>query len=87
MNTSRDWQGQVLDLYNISGALEYYNNLGFELYSSESNKPITDMINNMSSTRITRNTDNLYDTILYAAITNAISVLSRHSGVGATHDL
>ncbi len=87
MNTSRDWQGQVLDLYNISGALEYYNNLGFELYSSESNKPITDMINNMSSTRITRNTDNLYYTSQNAAITNAVSFVSRHSGVGATLDL
>jgi len=86
MNTSRDWQGQLLDLYNISGTLEYFNNLGFELYSSETNKLLTDMINNMSETRITKNTNNLYFKNQNEAIINSATFVSKHSGIGASLD-
>ncbi len=81
MNTLRSWQGQLLDLYNISGTLKYYNNLGFDLYSSESSKPITDMINNMSATRITTNSDNHYFQNQTDAVTTSLA--SKHTGIGA----
>lgn len=43
MNTSKDWEGQILDLYNSHGPLKFYNNLGFNL--NRVNGAITDMIN------------------------------------------
>ncbi|MFB2121346.1 hypothetical protein [Parapedobacter sp. 2B3] len=87
MNTSRDWQGQLLDLYNNSGTLAYYNNLGFELYSSDSYKPVTDMINNMGSTKIVEKANNQYYASQSDAINNATSFVSKHSNIGASLDL
>jgi hypothetical protein len=78
MNTSKDWDGVVLDLYNFGGTLEYYNNLGYELVQG---KPITDMINNMSNTKIIKNTNNKY----FATASEAVSsnFASKHAGIGA----
>src|SRR5690554_7175583 len=68
MNTSRSWEGVVLDLLNYGGTLEYYNNLGFDLYHS---KPITDMINNYSNNvKIIKNSNNLYFKTANEAILN-----------------
>ncbi len=78
LNTSKDWDGVMLDLYNFGGTLEYYNNLGFELHQG---KPITDMINNMSSTRIIKNTNNKYFNTASEAVSNNLA--SKHAGVGA----
>ncbi len=86
MNTSRDWEGVILDLYNYGGTLEYYNNLGFELNQS---RPITDMINNMSDTKITKKTNNRYFNSASQAIFNFNNFMSKHLGIGsnlnATH--
>lgn len=59
MNTSHDWEGQILDLYVTGGTLQYYNNLGFDLYSSNGVQPVN-MINNMSNTKIIQETNNTY---------------------------
>lgn len=85
MNTNKDWEGQILDLYNTGGSLEYYNNLGFELFSST--KTITNMINNMSDTKITVDTNNKYVTTQQAAVSNITSFVSLFTGIGATLSL
>jgi len=80
MNTSKDWEGQVLDLYNTGGSLEFYNNLGFNLFSST--KTITNMINNMSDTKIIKEENNKYTTQA-SAIIDLNSFGSLFSGIGA----
>src|SRR5690606_13671382 len=57
MNTSNFFEGQILDLYQTGGTLEFFNNLGFELNSKRS---IGNMINNMSDTKIIVDRDNKY---------------------------
>ena len=80
MNTSKDWDGQVLDLYNMQGgSLEYYNNLGFELYSG---KEITNMIH-MGGPKITKNSDNIYKTNWSDAVSNTVDFVSKIPGVRA----
>lgn len=78
MNTSKDWDGVILDLYNFGGTLEYYNNLGYELHQG---KTITDMINNMSDTRIINKTNNKYFGTASEAVSNNFA--SKHAGIGA----
>lgn len=85
MNTSHNWEGQLLDLYNTSGTLEYYNNLGFDLYSNNTYESVSDMINNMSNTRITINSNNHYFPDQADAVTTDFA--SKHSGIGATLNL
>jgi hypothetical protein len=80
MNTSKDWEGVILDLYSYGGTLEYYNNLGFELNYS---KPITDMINNMSDTKIIKNKNNRYFKSVSEAVKDLTSFASKHSGIGS----
>jgi len=65
MNTSKDWDGMLLDVYNTGGTLEYYNNLGFEMNRIEQGRNvttgITDMINFAGgSPKIIRNEGNRY---------------------------
>lgn len=85
MNTSHNWQGQLLDLYNTSGTLEYYNNLGFDLYSNDPYKPVSDMINNMGNTKITVNSDNRYFVNQADAVNTNFA--SKYSGIGAVLNL
>lgn len=82
MNTSRDWEGQILDLYHLNGTLEYYNNLGFELHSSQ-NRSIGIMINNMGDTRITEQKNNKYFHSEAEAIIDIGNFSSKHDGIGA----
>lgn len=80
MNTSKDWDGQILDLYNMQGgSLEYFNNLGFELYSGGE---ITDMIH-MGGSKITKNSNNVYKSDASEAVKNTIDFESIIPGVGA----
>ena len=81
MNTSKDWEGVILDLYNYGGTLEYYNNLGFDLNQS---RPITDMINNMSDVRITKNSGNKYFKSGSDAVSNTTQFISKHANIGAS---
>lgn len=82
MNTNKDWEGLVLDLYNYGGTLEYYNNLGFELNGSQ--KFITaGMINNMSDVKIIKNSNNLYFSKASDAVNDTNSLQSRHAGIGS----
>lgn len=83
MNTNKDWHGQMLDLYNTGGTLEYYNNLGFDLYSSDSNRPVSNMINNMSDTKIIVESNNKYASRANA-VDNITDFSSKISGVGAS---
>ncbi len=83
MNTSKDWEGQILDLYNIGGTLQYYNNLGFTL-SRGYEGSITNMINNMSDTKITKEVNNKYAASQSAAVQNLTSFTSLLQGIGAS---
>lgn len=78
MNTSKDWEGVMLDLYNFGGTLEYYNNLGYDLHQGEQ---ISDMINNMSNTKIIKNTNNKYFETASEAVSSNFA--SKHAGIGA----
>jgi hypothetical protein len=82
MNTSKDWEGQILDLYNIRGSLEYYNNLGFELVTSKGSLT-GNMINNMSKTPLINEHDNLYYSEHNNAVNSLADLASKHPGVGA----
>ncbi|MFC3559019.1 hypothetical protein [Pedobacter jamesrossensis] len=84
MNTSKDWEGQVLDLYNTGGTLEFYNNLGFNLFSST--KTVTNMINNMSDTKIIKEENNKYTT-QSSAISDLTGFVSLLTGIGASLSL
>lgn len=83
MNTNKDWHGQMLDLYNTGGTLEYYNNLGFDLYSSDSNRPVSNMINNMSDTKIIVESNNKYVS-RDNAVNNITDLSSKINGIGAS---
>lgn len=80
MNTSQDFEGQILDLYNTFGSLEYYNNLGFDLNSKKS---VTNMINNMSDTKITKDSNNKYVATQGEAVFDTNNFQSKYSGIGA----
>lgn len=81
MNTSKDWEGVVLDLYNIWGTLEYFNNLGFDLYSD---RDVKNMINNMSSTKITIDNNNRYIQSQQSAVNDVNNFASKVPPAGAT---
>jgi hypothetical protein len=80
MNTSKDWEGQILDLYYTGGTLEYYNNLGFGLVATNNNS-ITNMINNMSDTKIIKQQNNKYEPEKAKAVTSDLK--SRFPNIGA----
>jgi len=65
LSALKDWDGQLLDLYNTGGTLEYMGNKGFDLYGTKF--PISNMINNMSDVKITEK-DNQYFATLAAAL-------------------
>ena len=78
MNTERmSFPGRLLDLYNIYGTLELYNNLVFF-----NNDAI--ILNNMSDTKIIRNENNIYFAKETEAVVNTISFTSKIPGLGAT---
>lgn len=82
MNTNKDWEGQLLDLYNYGGGtLEYYNNLGYELNSTKGS--VTNMINNMSDTKIIVERNNKYSALQQNAVSDNKSFTSLHAGVGS----
>lgn len=80
MNTSKDWDGQILDLYNMRGGhLEFFNNLGFDLYSEGG---ISDMIN-MGDDSITDKSNNVYKQNWQQAVVDIKSFVSKVANVGA----
>lgn len=81
MNTSKDWEGQILDLYNFGGTLDYYNNLGFELYKVQGT--ITDMINYNGNAAKTNISNNKYFAQQSSAITDISSFISLFTGIGS----
>lgn len=70
------FEGRLLDLYNISGTLEIFNNLSF-------NNRDDQLINNMSDTKIIRNENNQYFKNENEAIFDLTNFKSRIAGVGA----
>lgn len=70
------FEGRLLDLYNTFGTLEIFNNLSF------SNKD-EHLINNMSSTKISKNSNNFYFKSSKEAVIDVIDFKSRVEGVGA----
>jgi len=82
MNTSKSWEGQLLDLYQISGSLEFYNNLGFNL--NRAVKPVTDMINyNGNAAGGMKRYNNIYKPNYEQAILDLNTFKSKHKGIGA----
>jgi len=81
MNTSKDWEGQLLDLYTLSGTLEYYNNLGFNLNYTKGAPG--NMINNMSDTKIIKEENNKYFTSQSAAVGDLTNFRTLLPGLGA----
>lgn len=81
MNTSKDWEGQMLDLYNTGGSLYYFNNSGFNMNRGQG--PITDMINNMSDVIIHRNDGNIYKTNWQDVVSDLTTFKSKLTGIGA----
>ena len=81
MNVSKSWEGQLLDLYNYGGTLEYYNNLGYNLFTAN---VITDMINNMSTVKIINKANNKYVSQQSDAVNDNTTFASKYSGVGYT---
>lgn len=67
LSTSKDWDGQMLDLYNFNGGeLKYTNNKGYDLVTSKNDQwhtvAGTKMINNMSDVKITESGNVYYST-------------------------
>ncbi|CAM4242849.1 hypothetical protein SAMN06265348_107110 [Pedobacter westerhofensis] len=82
MNTNKDWEGQLLDLYNINGgSIEYYNNLGYDLNTLKGS--VTNMINNMSDTKITVESNNKYTALQQNAVTDLVNFVTKFVGIGA----
>ena len=81
LNTSREWEGQLLDLYNTLGPVEYYNNLGFEL--NRPNQKTTDMINYNGSGTTFKSYGNLYKASFNQAVADKLNFRSLFKGVGA----
>jgi hypothetical protein len=80
MNVSKDWEGQLLDLYGIGGTLEYYNNLGFNLNSVNSST-ITNMLNSNGATVVTKDVNNRYFANQADAVNDGFA--SKYLGIGA----
>ncbi|GGI25650.1 hypothetical protein [Pedobacter mendelii] len=81
MNTSEDWEGQILDLYNFGGTLDYYNNLGFELYKVQGT--ITDMINYNGNAAKTNISNNKYFAQQSSAVADINKFTSLFVGIGS----
>jgi len=82
MNTNKDWQGQILDLYNYGGTLEYYSNIGFDLYNN--NSSITNMINNMSDVKIIKEENNKYSAKYSDVVGDLTKFNTLFTGLGAS---
>lgn len=83
MNTSKDWEGQLLDLYNYNGgSLEYYNNLGFDL-NTNGYFGMTNMINNNSDVKFVVERNNKYVQQQDGAVSDVIHFVSKITGIGA----
>ncbi|MCH5720420.1 hypothetical protein [Niabella hibiscisoli] len=70
------FEARLLDLYMTYGTLEIYNNIVV-------NNRDAQIINNMSTTRITVNKDNIYSQDPLAVLVNLISFESKLPGIGA----
>lgn len=81
LNISKDWDGQLLDVYTTGGTLEYYNNLGFDLVRSQGQ--ITNMINWNGDTKMTRTYGNKYFSTQKEAVADIRTFRSLHKGTGA----
>lgn len=81
MNSSKDWEGQLLDLYGIGGTLEYYNNLGFNLNSVNSST-ITNMLNSNGATVVLKDVNNKYFSNQADAVNDGF--VSKFAGIGAS---
>jgi len=85
LNTVKDWEGQMLDLYFTGGTLDYSRNLGFEMnrMADNINSPLElgrSMIN-MGPTEL--KDGNLYFNTSKEAVSDLTTFKSLHPGVGA----
>jgi hypothetical protein len=86
LNTSRDWEGQMLDLYFTGGDLEYHDNLGFNFNRMKDGICIDLELGramiNMGPTE--QKDGNLYFHKWQEAVSDLTTFKSLHPGAGAT---
>lgn len=86
LSVSKDWDGQMLDLYNTYGKVEYYNNLGFDMVASNPiYHPVSNMINNTYDQDKTNlvESNNKYTRTATEAIEDVNNFKSKFQGIGA----
>lgn len=91
LNTSTDWAGELLALYNTYGTVNYYNNLGAQLVGIKDNRGTRDynVINDSSmifkmngkETILNISGQNLYFDKASDAVNDNLT--SKHNGIGA----
>jgi len=81
LNVAGDWEGQLLDLYNTMGPVEYYRNLGFQLVRV--GQATTDMINYNGSGTTMKIYGNVYQKSASQAVSDTVRFKSKFKGVGA----
>lgn len=80
INTSHDWTGGVVDVYNLfGGKCEVYNNLAFNTYNPNT-------IANQQSSTTPIVTNNIYKTTWKGAVVDLTSFKSLFPGIGASAD-
>lgn len=91
MATSKDWDGQLIDIYNtgragVKSIINIYNNLGADLIASQGRAIIPEeMANKMFDPGITevKFSGNRYFTTINEAVENTTTLKSKISGIGA----
>lgn len=82
MNTSKDWEGQLLDVYGFLGKVDVYNNLGFDMNTTKWQSSVTNMINKQAEANISES-NNKYFPNWNDAVENLTNFKSKINGIGA----
>ena len=85
MNTRKDWEGQMLDLYQTGGSLVYRNNLGFNMnrVNGVTVVPLELGRAMINMGPIEQKDGNVYRNTWQEAVTDLVSFKSKFAGVGA----
>lgn len=82
LNTSKDWEGQMVDVYETGGGtLQYYNNLGFDMVRTQG--PVTNMLNFNGNTRLIKNYGNKYVKTMKEAVKDTKTFRPLYPSAGA----
>lgn len=81
MNTSKDWEGVIVDIYSWLGTIEINKNLGFDLYKTTGAVNDNNMMNAMGSSYT--QSGNRYFPLASDAVVDLVEFKSKITGVGA----